>query len=99
MMNKHNDCAVPTDARPHVYMFQCKALVAAVTQGTPSSTSVTVQSIVRGLATQLDSGHALSVCGPRAAHREPRSCISALQFGERVNATNLSAPFSVVLLN
>lgn len=80
------------DARPHVYMFRFKG-----------SASDTLGSIVRGLDKRLTrlfsddfDGHVL-----RRAGIENRGqvtlCINALQFGERVNATKLSAPFGVVL--
>jgi hypothetical protein len=40
-------------------------------------------------------GHVLRRAGIKN-HKQVTLCINALQFGERVDATNLSAPFSVV---
>jgi hypothetical protein len=64
------------DARPHVYMFQCKALAAPVTQGSATTKSVTVESIVRGLDVQLDplftpdfDGHVLRRAGTSVLRR------------------------------
>jgi hypothetical protein len=82
------------DARPHVYMFQCKG-----------SASATLESIVCGLDKQLTllfsddfDGHVLRRAGIKNRN-QVTLCINALQFGERVDATNLSAPFSVVLFD
>jgi hypothetical protein len=93
------------DARPHVYMFQCKALADPLTQGTPSSKAVTVSSIVSGVQEKLTTlftaefaGHVLRRAGISSAD-QVTLCINALQFGARVDASELTAPFSVVLFD
>jgi hypothetical protein len=92
------------DAQPHVYMFQCKALT-ELTQGSASTTSVTVHGVVAKVETQLNllfsaafAGHVLRRAGI-ASVAQVTVCINALMFGVRVSATKLSVPFGVVLFD
>jgi hypothetical protein len=92
------------DAQPHVYMFQCKPL-ADPTQGTESRKAVTVSSIVSGVQEKLTTlftaefaGHVLRRAGISSVD-QVTLCINALQFGPRVDASELTGPLSVVLFD
>jgi hypothetical protein len=93
------------DARPHVYMFQCEALNAPVTQGSARFESVTVENIVRDFGTTLEmlftpafKGHVLRRAGI-LRRNQVTLCINALQFGARVDASKLTPAFGVVLFD
>jgi hypothetical protein len=86
------------DKEPHVYMFQCRAVSATLTQGG-------LDDVVRRLKAKLDvlfgashaSAHVLRLAGIQSA-RQVTLCVAALNYGA-VDLKALGAPFNVVLFD